>query len=339
MIQYLTPSLRINEKSFILENITDCAESRNLVYSLSESEIRGVNEKIVDQLYKLAISKYTEIDFEDLTASNGDITKFNDYEIIKGCLETLESIRIQSGGQKFNELEIVSKTFKYLHDLSPDFIKAIKQNKDFARVLYNSIVLGVIQSLSILINVSVEYLQRPNADDYQIVMKEISKFNKKELTIIKTLDRFNKSVEKGEVKILLTKILDKNAFVGTVVGGTILAAAAVVLGIILIVIPIIRELIYQFYYSRIKISEYLQQQSYFLEINATTVEYNSSMDKQKRKEIAKKQREIANKLTELSNKIDVSIAKGTKDKEETFKEESIASLDVKNMALGDSVIL
>ena len=85
------------------------------------------------------------------------------------------------------------------------------------------------------------------------------------------------------------------------------ATIAVSIGLILLIIPIIREMIFFFYYTRAKVSDYFDMQASLLTMNAYNIENNLTKDTKSKKEIAKKQKAIADKFKAFSNKIKVNI--------------------------------
>ena len=87
------------------------------------------------------------------------------------------------------------------------------------------------------------------------------------------------------------------------------------------IIPTIRELIFFFYYSRAKASEYFDQQATLLTMNAYNIENNLTKTDKNKKEIARKQKAIAEKFKNMSNKLKV----------ETKTSEAKASKEIKSL--------
>jgi hypothetical protein len=79
---------------------------------------------------------------------------------------------------------------------------------------------------------------------------------------------------------------------------------ALILGGVVSLVPLIRELMFLFYYSRMKISDYLKQQAALIEINKQSVLSSSAPAKEKNA-ILKKQSEKIHSLQVLSDKIKV----------------------------------
>ena len=122
----------------------------------------------------------------------------------------------------------------------------------------------------------------------------------------------------------------KDNFVGTY---TVIGATAVV-AVALAIIPVMRELIYQFYNVRTNISDALSQQAYFLELNKACVEANSSFSKEKKADILMKQEKARNICMRLSDKLRVTHAKSMSAGEAAIRNDS-KYLTLDNIKNGD----
>ena len=94
----------------------------------------------------------------------------------------------------------------------------------------------------------------------------------------------------------------RDNFMGTAEAVGLVAVIAVAMAII----PITRELVYQYYNMRSNISDCLAQQAYFLEMNKAVVEANSDFNQKKKDAILIKQEKIKNLCGRLSEKLRVS---------------------------------
>ena len=80
--------------------------------------------------------------------------------------------------------------------------------------------------------------------------------------------------------------------------------AGVILGTI-ILIKLLRDVIFYFYYARTKVSEYCDLQAGMLYMNAMNVENNLTRDEGQRKKIASRQKKVADFLSKAADKIKV----------------------------------
>ena len=121
---------------------------------------------------------------------------------------------------------------------------------------------------------------------------------------INQLNKFNKVNEKMQYSKYLESMVTKGRdnFMGTAEAVGLVAVIAVAMAII----PITRELVYQYYNMRSNISDCLAQQAYFLEMNKAVVEANSDFNQKKKDAILIKQEKIKNLCGRLSEKLRVS---------------------------------
>ena len=87
--------------------------------------------------------------------------------------------------------------------------------------------------------------------------------------------------------------------------GSGIVIAGVVISALVSIIPLTRELIYFYYRSRVKMSDYLDMQADFLELNKLGVQASSKSAQQK-KEIIKKQEKIILKCRRRADKLKIN---------------------------------
>ena len=143
--------------------------------------------------------------------------------------------------------------------------------------------------------------------------------------LFKNIESFNSSYNKGQVEKAMMHIIDENAkkknFVGIYGGIGIGAAVVGIAGLLFSIIPIIRELIFLFYYNRVRVSDFFEVQADLLQVNAYNVENNRlDLTKEERKNISAKQMKTAEKFRKASRAIAV----------ETSSAENKAAKEVKN---------
>ena len=122
------------------------------------------------------------------------------------------------------------------------------------------------------------------------------------------LKKFNESIKNGTFIKFANGLLnkDKENFLGAAVGAAGIAKSTMaIIAIGASIVPLVRELIYYFYESRMKVSEYLQQQKEFIEMNKFRLEA-LSMGAQERNTILNKQKDVIDKLEKVSDKIRVN---------------------------------
>ena len=108
-------------------------------------------------------------------------------------------------------------------------------------------------------------------------------------------------------------------------GETVVVTGAIIM-ILLSIVPIIRELIFFYYHSRVRLSDYLNMQADFLEMNKLAVQA-SEKSPTERKAIIKKQDDVIKKLRRKADKLQINDV-DTNDvvKKEQKNEDSLWSL-------------
>lgn len=98
------------------------------------------------------------------------------------------------------------------------------------------------------------------------------------------------------------------------------SSIAVSLGLVLLIIPVIRELIFFFYYSRTRVADYFDSQASLLQMNAYNIENSLSREPKTRKEIAGKQRKVADVFKKISNAIKIDSRAADQKSQKDIKE-------------------
>ena len=193
------------------------------------------------------------------------------------------------------------------------FEKAYKLNVEMPIVIYNTIALSIVSSVSYMISSCIEFVKLPEDKGFEIAMDKVGAAKAKEAMLFNDLKRFNKMCGDGSFDKAMDYVMKQNAnnFAGaSFVFGV--SSAVVIIGILLSIIPLIRELIFFFYYARVKASDYFDAQSSLLMINAYNIENNLTRDAKSKKQIVDKQRKIADSFKKISNTLKVSLKTGEK---------------------------
>lgn len=120
------------------------------------------------------------------------------------------------------------------------------------------------------------------------------------------------------------------AIVGKVIGGTVAAAAVASLSLkaakflIKGLIPILRNITYIFYNTKMKFSDALASQAQLIESNANRLKYSdsSSLTDEKKKKVIEKQMKIAEKLRSWSNKVAIDRKNANKNAQKMIDDEN-----------------
>lgn len=299
--------------NILLENASSFTE-KSQIQKLTEAEQAVVNDRMVSNLYQSALKK-GHINFDHIPASKGDIQKVDGYENMIATLNVLRGLS-KKFGINIPEIDVVETALNNIRMHKPLFDKGFKLEIDFLQTYYNTLVYACIESTSLILSSYVEYTRTVNNVEFRLRKGKGIYGN----VCLDSLVKFNKQVKDGSFVKFANGLISKGSenFLGSF-AGTKLATAVTgaisshpvaagimaTIGLAASIVPVIRELIYYFYESRMQVSEYLNQQKEFLEMNEFNLN-SSSMDAQKRNRILDKQRSVINKMEKMSDKIRVN---------------------------------
>lgn len=285
-------------ENFIYDKIDNQFECMQFMNTLSEAQTLNVSDKLISALYKSVLEKYNFIDFGDIPNCKGDITRMKRYDDIKETISLLNQLKEKAGIIKLDELVAIETSLSILEHNKTDFCAGFLQNKQIIIVLFDTITLSIISGLNFIIGTMVEYISTPQGG-FDVILTNHKKQKTMDNLLIKNLRDFNSFAQKGELKKLFNTALNKQGFIGVALAGT-----AVVIATSIILVNIIRELIFYMYNIRMSVSEYLDAQAKFLELNAMVLKSNKDMRTvQTKKSVIAKQEKTAKKLRTIADKI------------------------------------
>lgn len=265
-----------------------------------------VTRKLEEKLFQSVIDK-KHIDFGGIPKSKGNIKDYEGYSAMEGTLNTIKDLAAENrAGDVIKYVEIVQKAIENISNMSISYQKGFQAKNEYIAMEYNSYVYFCVEATTALIYSFVEYVKRPDSDTLVMVIKN-SKLRADEF-YFEQLKKFNMVCDTQGVnyrKMLDSMSNSRDNFIGTtaVIGMATVMAAAIA------IIPITRAIVYQVYYLRGNISEQLDIQAQFMEMNKTCVEANSALTVQKKKEIVAKQEKLVKTLRKLSDTIRVKSSK------------------------------
>ena len=284
-----------------------------------------VTRKYQEKLYKSIIDK-AHIDFGDIPKSAGNIKRYSGYNTM--C-ETLKVIMTLAQENKVPAVQvyvkIVQDAIKSIEDLSSTYEKGFTTKTEYVAMEYDTYVYFCVEATTALIYSFVDFIKMPNSRMVEIKIKN-TKLRADEFYFTQ-LKKFNDV--QSNMGIEYRKMLegmcskDKNNFTGAeVLGVTAVMVAAMA------IVPLTREVIYQIYNFRGKLSNNLEMQAQFLELNKSCVENNSTFDVKKKEKIIAKQQKLAGKLRKLSDMLRIKSSKSIMDsKRELEKDNKLLSID------------
>lgn len=282
-------------KKILLRNATSFKD-RNAIITMEATEEERVDNVMVSKLYELAIAK-SSIDFDDIPDTKGDITKYVGYTNMVDSLTLVKNLAKQQN-VKVKEIDIVETAINHIVSYRTQFTKGFLIDKEFIILLYNLLVSSCVTATSVIIASYVDFIKSPTKVEFTIVKGA----NQMGHTSIQSLQQFNAAVKSGDFgKVLNTISGDKENLLGS---STAVMIPIMILGGMAMIVPLLRELTYYFYFSRMKTADFLRHQSELLEINKDAVK-GSNLPANKKKEVLRKQALAAKRMTDFANKIAV----------------------------------
>ena len=273
-------------------------DDKKYMQSMNKEDIHQINGTLVQGLYQTILER-KDCDFGDIPESKGDITKCKYFKSTMESLDVLTELMIKNEIPTM-DVDIVKETIANVKKLTPIFEESFVIKQEYLILSYNTIVMAIIDATSMIIAEYMNYLLGPEQSKYDTVKSRNDKGRGR--ISLSNLQRFNNEVKVGHFDTMATYLLDaqRKNFTGTgiIVTGVVITA-------LVSVIPIIRELIYFYYRTRVKLSDYLDMQADFLELNKLGVQASSKSAQQK-KEIIKKQEKIILKARRRADKLRIN---------------------------------
>lgn len=289
-------------------DITD-TETRKVLLAVNESDQNKVLVSLTSKLYDNIINKVDDIDFGVIPATKGDITKLPNYLMMLECISNMKNILIEFK-QDTSSVDTLKDAIDNVIDTKDIWTKAYAINVELPMITYNTIVLAIIEGISYLVSMCIEFVKSPSEDTMKVMIDKSALTKSKQHLTFKNLESFNTACDKGQVQKamehVISETINKKNFIG-MYGVGVGAAVISIASLLFCIIPVIRELIFLFYYYRVRISEFFDVQADMLQINAYNVENNRlDLTKEEKKKISTKQMKVAERFRSIAQKIEVS---------------------------------
>ena len=307
-------------------DITD-TETRKMLLAVNEADQNKVLVSLTSKLYDNVVDKVDDIDFGEIEMTKGDIEKLPNFNTLSECLINMKQLLIEFK-QDTKPVDTITECIANLIDSKHIWTKAYAVNAELPMITYNTMVLAVIEATSYMVSMCVEFIKSPSQDTMQVMIDKSALTKSKGHMLFKNIDSFNSAYNKGQVEKAMMHVIDESAkkknFIGIYTGIGVGAAVVGIAGLLFCIIPIIRELIFLFYYNRVRVSDFFEVQADLLQINAYNVENNRlDLTKEERKNISSKQLKVAEKFRAISRSIAVQASDAeNKASKEIKKEDS-----------------
>lgn len=298
-------------------DITDYKTNTRL-YNLDEAEQNTVLLSLTNKLYQMIVAKIDDIEKGDIPKSRGDITRLPKYNQLKECAKTLTSI-FEQYKEDTAPVKVIENAIDNLEDNSDVFVQAYMAKVDFGIMIYESVTLAVIGSLSYMIACCIEYVKDPKNDGLTIVMDKTGVAKVKEHLLYENLVKFNEACRTNDIENAIRPLIKNRTQNLFGVGGLVLVKGLLIaVPVIIALIPLVKDLVYYFFAARQRVSVYFDIQADLLEMNANELKDNPNITTDAdRKSVIRKQLQVARTFRQIADKlaVEAKTAENKADKE------------------------
>lgn len=289
----------ISEHFDILDDNT-----RYSLLNINEADQNKVLESLTSKLYKSIMDKVDHIDFGSISNSKGDITQIENYDNIIECIKVIKDILIEYR-QDLEPIDTILFAIDNIKSRTDIWRRAFSLRLDLPVLIYNTIVLSIVSSVSLLIATSIEFIKDATDSPYSVKFDKVAYVRNKDGLLFDNLRKFNSSCKSGEMDRCLDHIFKSGA--RQLAGMDVLTIVSIVgvVGIVTNIVPIIRELVFFFYNTKQSISDYFDIQADLLQMNSEYVKHNPNikLSGPEKTEVVTKQNKIVAVFRNLANKL------------------------------------
>lgn len=276
-------------------------ETITTMANIQEADRGAILDSLAGKLYESIMDKVSDIDYESIPNSKGDITQIQNYDKLIECIETIDQILTEFNQDK-SRLIVVQTAIANVAARKDVFMKAFAVGCHPVTVIYNTVVLAIVASISLLISSSIAFVSDAGDGEFSVKFDAVAYNKSKDNLLYKDLAQFNTIAANGDLDKGIDYMIGvvKKNLLG--VDTPLIVGAMAMVGITLSIIPLLRELIFFFYNSKQSVSDYFEVQSEMIRINAEYVRNNTVANRtdKERKEIAKKQDKIADTFNKIA---------------------------------------
>lgn len=311
--------------------------TRGVLLGINEADRTEVLASLASKLYKNIVAKAGDIDYGQIPASKGDITKIPNFMEMLECLDTIGSIIEHYNGDPVS-VNIIREAIDNIKDSKKIWEKGFAIKSEIPMLFYTNICLAIVSSVNLLLSTSIDFINDPENKTFESVLDKNRLQKSKDTLLLKNLKNFNSAYKKKDIEKVMTSVMkaqkeiqeSAGSVIKIAIGGII--ATVTLVKMILLIIPILQELVYMFYSARQSISDFFDMQAKVLTLNAEKIKERSAKSEQEKKKIYDKQMKTANLFRKISNTVSIKFNNGENKANSMIKEE-----DKPNYKLDDVV--
>ena len=295
------------------------SETRKQILALDEADQTSVLLSLTSKLYTMIIDKVTDIDFGDIPESKGDVTMLESYEKMVDVIDTLTGI-LEQYRQPTDTIDVIRAALDNLENDKQLYKRGFQAKIDIVITTYNTMVLSIINSLSYMIAVTIEFIKNPgNGNGFKVILDKSGIARTRDSLVYANLVRFNKACNNGDIERAFNPLIKAKArgLIGASLGT--IATGIAVAAILVNILPIIRELTYFFFAINTRISQYFDLQADLLEMNAQMIKNNEVHTVDDKKLVVSRQLSIAGRFRKIAEFFTVKTKEADRDADKDLK--------------------
>ena len=166
------------------------APTRKCIISLDETEQTQMLDALSNALYEKICGNINKIDFGSIPRSRGDITKVEKFSDTEECLLIMRKL-VEEYRQSPAVVDAVIGAVENIKLRKAKFMKAFALNNKFVQNFYNLMVLAILQSVSFLITVCIQYVKDPDTKSIEVALDKTAYYNTKDYVLYQQIENFN----------------------------------------------------------------------------------------------------------------------------------------------------
>lgn len=317
---------RDEEKKIILEyfDLSD-HQTLDVLTSVNEADRGQILTSLTSKLYQNIVNKIDDIDFGTIPNSRGDITAIENYQQMNECLDIILQL-VSEYRQNPAAVKTVIDAINNIKDRKAIFSKAYTLNVEFPIIIYNTMTLACVSSISYLITSCIEFIKNDKAQSYEMALDTVAYRKSKDAMLLKSLEDFNKLCKNHQLDKAMEDIINQNRknFAGTAVAATILGALSmggIAIGLVKFILPMLQQTVYFLFHTQQRVSDFFDVQADLLQTNAQSLQYRTNISDSEREAIYNNQMAVVDRFRKYSDKFNINRKKSEAEANNIMRQE------------------
>lgn len=287
---------------FISENMDMSDEvTRQCMFACNEAEQDRIMMSLTAKMYDALIDKADDIDFGEIPMSRGQMSKLSCYDKLQECMKLMYEM-FKHFKENEAPLNTIMEAIRNVESREAIWKRAYNLNIELPMIMYNTTVMAIIDTIAYILAMCVDFIKSPGSDKFEVVIDKSRLIKSKNYMLYESLVKFNAACKNGSIDKAINACISNN--VKNFVGGAALSIVGIV-SFIVVVTGLLKEFVFTFYYSKVKISDKIEEISNMIELNAYNIESGDVMIKtgSDAHRVAEKQMAAATRFRKLANAI------------------------------------